>query len=107
MPSAEFRLGLRTLYIVPSRFGMVWLATAALLLVVAIQTASNSTFLIAFVLLGLMFLAMFLTHDNLQGITLRCGGSSPGFASDKALCSLRLCEDGSKVSDSDRLGVLP
>ena len=82
MPSAEFRLGLRTLYIIPSRFGMVWLATAALLLVVAIQTASNSTFLIAFVLLGLMFLAMFLTHDNLQGITLRCGESSPGFASE-------------------------
>ena len=82
MPSAEFRLGLRTLYIIPSRFGMVWLATAALLLVVAIQTASNSTFLIAFVLLGLMFLAMFLTHDNLQGITLRSGESSPGFASE-------------------------
>ena len=33
------------------------------------QTSSNSTLLIAFLLLGLMFLAMFLTHDNLQGIT--------------------------------------
>ena len=42
MPSAEFCLGLRTLYIIPSRFGMVWLATAALLLLVAIQTSSNS-----------------------------------------------------------------
>ena len=82
MPSAEFCLGLRTLYIIPSRFGMVWLATAALLLLVAIQTSSNSTFLIAFLLLGLMFLAMFLTHDNLQGIKVRCGESSPGFAAE-------------------------
>ena len=82
MPSAEFCLGLRTLYIIPSRFGMVWLATAAFLLLVAIQTSSNSTLLIAFLLLGLMFLAMFLTHDNLQGITLRCGEFSPGFAAE-------------------------
>ena len=56
MPSAEHRLGLRTLYIIPSRFGMVWLAAAALLLLVAIQTGSNSTLLIAFLLLGLMLL---------------------------------------------------
>ena len=82
MPSAEHRLGLRTLYIIPSRFGMVWLAAAALLLLVAIQTGSNSTLLIAFLLLGLMLLAMFLTHDNLQGITLRCGEPAPGFAAE-------------------------
>ena len=99
MPSAEHRLGLRTLYIIPSRFGMVWLAAAALLLLVAIQTGSNSTLLIAFLLLGLMLLAMFLTHDNLQGITLRCGEPSPGFAAEPMSYPLRL------ISPTPRQGL--
>ena len=79
MPCAEITLGLRTLYIVPSRFGLLWLASSALLLLVAIQTASNSTLLLAFVMVGLMLLAMFLTHDTLQGLTLRCGDPSAAF----------------------------
>ena len=84
MHSAEFSLGLRTIYIIPSRFGALWFVTAALLLLVAIQTSSNSTLLLAFVMLGLMLLAMFLTHDSLQGLVLRCGQPAPSFASEQA-----------------------
>ena len=71
-PCADLKLGQRTLYIVPSRFGALWISGAGLLLLVAIQTGSNSTLLLAFVMLGLMLLAMFLTHDTLQGLILRC-----------------------------------
>ena len=91
MRSDEFSLDLRTLYIVPSRFGALWFVTAALLLLVAIQTSSNSTLLLAFVMLGLMLLAMFLTHDSLQGLLLRCGQPVPSFAAEKAKYPL-LCE---------------
>ena len=79
----DIRLGLRSLYIVPSRFGLLWLATLALLLLVAIQTASNSTLLLGFLMLGLMLLAMFLTHDTLHGLTLRCGRPEPAFAAER------------------------
>lgn len=82
MPSAEHRLGLRTLFIVPSRFGILWLGAALLLLLVGIQTSSNSSLLLGFLLLGVMLLAMFITHDNLQGITLRCGKPKASFASE-------------------------
>ena len=82
MPCDEIRLGLRSLYIIPSRFGLLWLTASALLLLVAIQTSSNSTLLLAFVMLGLMFLAMFLTHDTLDGLTLRCGQPAPAFAAE-------------------------
>ena len=84
MPSAEITLGLRNLYIIPSRFGALWLATAALLLLVAIQTTSNSTLLLAFVMLALMLLAMFLTHDTLQGVAISCGEPAPTFAAESA-----------------------
>ena len=85
MPSTDWRLGLRTIYIVPSGFGVLWLASAALLVLVAIQTGSNSTLLLAFLLLGVMALAMVLTHDNLDGVTLRCATPVPGFAQEVQL----------------------
>ena len=83
-PCAELKLGHRSLYIIPSRFGALWIAAAGLLLLVAIQTGSNSTLLLAFLMLGLMALAMFLTHDTLQGLTLRCDQPSPAFAGEPA-----------------------
>jgi uncharacterized protein (DUF58 family) len=60
------------------------------LLLVAIQTGSNSTLLLAFVMLGLMVLAMFLTHDTLQGLTLRCDQPAPTFAAEPADYPLQL-----------------
>ncbi len=89
-PSAEVQLGHRCLYIIPSRFGALWIAAAALLLLVAIQMGSNSTLLLAFLMLGLMSLAMFLTHDTLQGLTLRCDQPAPTFAGEPADYPLQL-----------------
>ena len=89
-PCAELKLGHRSLYIIPSRFGALWIAAAGLLLLVAIQTGSNSTLLLAFLMLGLMLLAMFLTHDTLQGLTLRCAQPSPAFAGESGDYPLRL-----------------
>ena len=60
------------------------------MLPLAIQTGSNSTLLLAFVMLGLMLLAMFLTHDTLQGLTLRCDQPAPAFAGEPAHYSLQL-----------------
>jgi uncharacterized protein (DUF58 family) len=89
-PCAELTLGHRSLYIIPSRFGALWIAAAGLLLLVAIETGSNSTLLLAFVMLGLMVLAMFLTHDTLQGLTLRCDQPAPTFAAEPADYPLQL-----------------
>ena len=59
---------------------MLWLAAAGLLQLVAIQMRSNGTLLLSFLLLGLMLLAMHLTHDALNGLEMCCGQPSPGFA---------------------------
>lgn len=74
------RLHLRNLYILPTRFGGLWLAGAALLQVVGIQTQRNGPLLLSFLLLALLLLAMHLTHANLQGLELRCATPAPGFA---------------------------
>ena len=106
----EIRLGLRSLYIVPSRFGLLWLSGATLLLLVAIQTSSNSTLLLGFLMLGVMLLVMFLTHDTLNGLKLRCGRPAAAFAAESTTYPLilethsprppmRLCfRDGSEAA---------
>ena len=67
-PCAELNLGQRSLYIIPSRFGALWITAAGLLLLVAIQTGSNSTLLLAFVMLGLMLLARKLQITQWQNL---------------------------------------
>ena len=87
------RLGLRNLYIIPTRFGWLWLSAGLLLAVVAIQTQQNGPLLLGYLLLGLMMLALLLTHFNLQGLELRCASASPGFAGTPCTYRLILCSD--------------
>ena len=83
-------LGMRNLYIVPSRFGLLWLAGIGLLQVVAIQLESNGPLLLSFLMLGLFLLTLHLTHFNLEGLEVRCGTPAAGFAGDTLAYPLRL-----------------
>ncbi|MDM7952358.1 MAG: hypothetical protein QUV07_03955 [Cyanobium sp. CZS 25K] len=76
------RLQMRSLYILPTRFGWLWLAGTVLMQVVGIQMQSNGTLLLSFLMLSLFLLALHLTHFNLQGVELGCGAPAPGFAGD-------------------------
>jgi uncharacterized protein (DUF58 family) len=86
----HLRLGLRNLYIVPTRFGWWWLAGLLMLQVVGIQLQSNGPLLLSFLMLGLYLLALHLTHFNLQGLELTVGEPSPGFAGSTLSYPLRL-----------------
>ena len=68
--SAQLLLGQRNLYILPSRFGSVWLLAAAALYLLGIHGRSNTPVLLCFLMLALMGLGLFLTHFNLQGMRL-------------------------------------
>ncbi|EDY37239.1 conserved hypothetical protein [Cyanobium sp. PCC 7001] len=72
-------LGLRNLYILPTRFGWLWLCGAVLLYAVGIQTLRNGPLLLSYLMLALLLLALLLTQFNLQGLDLRCGTPAPGF----------------------------
>ena len=74
------RLRMRNLYILPTRFGWLWLAGTVLLQVVGIQMQSNGSLLLSYVMLSLFLLALHLTHFNLQGMELACGSPAACFA---------------------------
>jgi uncharacterized protein (DUF58 family) len=76
----RLKLGLRSLYILPTRFGWLWLAGGGLLLLVAIQSQRNGPLLLSFLMLGLWLLALHLTQFNLQGLELEALAPSGGFA---------------------------
>lgn len=76
----RLRLGLRTLYILPTGLGWLWLGGIALLLLVGVQTQANGPLLLAFLMLGLWLLGLHLTHFNLHGLELSCTRPSWGFA---------------------------
>jgi hypothetical protein len=86
----RLRLGLRNLYIIPTRFGWLWLAGVLLLLLVGIQLQSNGSLLLSYLMLGLFLLALHLTHFNLQGVELAVGEPRPGFAGSSLSYPLRL-----------------
>ena len=86
--SPELRLSHRNLYILPSRFGGLWLLTAAVLYWLGINSRSNSAVLLAFLMAAVMLLSMFLTHLNLQGLTLRVLPQQPCLAGEATTYSI-------------------
>ncbi|MBM5799606.1 MAG: DUF58 domain-containing protein [Cyanobacteria bacterium K_DeepCast_35m_m2_023] len=74
----------RNLYILPSRFGGLWMLTGAILYLVGINGRSNGPVLLSLLLLGLLLLNLFLTHFNLQGLELRLRDAGPSCADEAA-----------------------
>lgn len=78
--SAGLQLNHRNLYILPSRFGGLWLLTAGVLYLLGINSRSNGPVLLAFVMGAVLLLSLFLTHLNLQGLSLQALPQRPCLA---------------------------
>ena len=78
--SEQLHLNHRNLYILPSRFGGLWLLTAGVLYLLGINSRSNGPVLLAFVMGAVLLLSLFLTHLNLQGLSLQALPQRPCLA---------------------------
>ena len=70
----------RNIYIVPTRAGLVYAATLAVMLLAAINYQLNLGYVLTFLLAGAGFVSMHLTHGTLRGLTLHLRPPQPGFA---------------------------
>ena len=77
-------LGLRNLYIVPSSFGGLWVLTGGILYLVGINGRSNGPVLLSLLMLALLLLNLFLTHQTLQGLELQGQPCGPSCADEPA-----------------------
>ena len=80
----EIVLGHRRVYIVPSRLGLFYAGTLAILLVGSINYALSLGFALTFLLAGMGLAAMVQTTRNLVRLAVRAGRSEPVFAGDAA-----------------------
>ena len=98
---SEVTLGRRQLFMLPTRFGLLF----ALLLVVQLLTAINYgnglAYALTFLLGSLAVVSMLYTHRNLFRLRLAAGICAPVFAGETAVFRIHLMND----SDTPRFGV--
>jgi len=70
----------KRIYIVPTRFGLVFLIGACIMLFVGATYQNNLVNLLAFFMLSLIFVAMVQTHNNLKDVVVEAVEADPGFA---------------------------
>jgi uncharacterized protein (DUF58 family) len=87
-------LGQRRVYIVPSRLGLFFGGTLAILLVGSINYALSLGFALTFLLAGMGIAGMVQTARNLAQLSVRAGRCAPVFAGDRAQFRLGLANPG-------------
>ncbi len=70
----------RTIYILPTRAGLLFAFTLLLMLVASINYQLNLGYVLTFLLAGAGLVSMHLTHNTLRGLTLQLRTPAPGFA---------------------------
>ena len=81
---AAFAAGYRSIYILPTRYGLWFAAMLLVTLVAGVNYGNGLAYGLTFLLAALALVAMLHTHRNLQGLTLRAGGCAPVFAGEAA-----------------------
>ncbi|MCB1724462.1 MAG: DUF58 domain-containing protein [Chromatiaceae bacterium] len=78
-------VGARRIYILPTRYGVIYAVLLFLMLLGAVNYGNNPSHLLTFLLGALGSNAIYLTWRNLRGTRMRCLGSAPVFAGQPAV----------------------
>ena len=82
--SGQAEIGAQRIYILPTRYGLIFAVLVFLMLLGAVNYGNNPAHLLAFLLAALGSNAIYLTWRNLRGLRLHCLGSAPVFAGQPA-----------------------
>jgi uncharacterized protein (DUF58 family) len=87
-------MGQRNIYIVPSRPGLFFCVTIAVLLIASINDQLSLGYMLSFMLAGAGLASMQKTHANLSGLSLDLKAPEPVFAGSEATLEIRLHNTG-------------
>ena len=85
------------IYILPTRYGLLFAVMLLVILLGAMNYGSNLAFALCFLLGGLALVGMYHTHDNLLQLKIEILGVSPVFAGETLRFQLRLENPGSRA----------
>jgi uncharacterized protein (DUF58 family) len=89
-PTGAVKISPRQIYILPTRYGVIYGLLLLLLLIGSINYGNNLAFSLTFLLAGLGVVAMLHTWRNLAGLELMAGANKPIFAGQTADFELHL-----------------
>lgn len=92
--NGEAEIGARRIYILPTRYGMIYATLLFLMLLGAVNYGNNPAHLLTFLLAGLGSNGMYLTWRNLRGLQLQLDGAAPVFAGQPAEVRVNLHAGG-------------
>ena len=102
-PASRMTLSHRSIFILPTRSGLMYGVLLLLLLVTAINYQNSLIYALTFWLFSVALAAMLFTFRNLSGLTLIAGHALPCFAGERLQLPLRLQAAGREY-DALRLG---
>lgn len=89
-PTGAVKIAPRQIYILPTRYGVIYAILLLLLLIGSINYGNNLAFILTFLLAGLGVVAILHTWRNLAGLELIPGTNNPVFAGQTASFELHL-----------------
>ncbi len=92
-PDGRVHIAGRAIYVLPTRYGLLFLVLVLALLVGAINYANNPAFLVTFALAGAGLATLVQTWRNLRGLQLRLVGDQPDFAGGTVGFRFRVASD--------------
>lgn len=92
----EVTLAHRSIYILPTRFGLMFAASLAVLLVASINYSIGLGFVLTFLLGGMGVVSILHSYRNLAGLRLRPGKAEPVFAGQPAVFLIWLDNPGTR-----------
>jgi uncharacterized protein (DUF58 family) len=99
IPTESKTLSYSTIYLLPTRAGLMFAVTLLVLLVVTINYQINLGYALTFLLLGAAGFSMHLSNHSLRGLTLQIGSVNTAFAQQP--CSVELMLNPSRVSSTN------
>ena len=92
--SDTWQLGQRNIYILPTKAGITFALTLAVMLLAAINYQLNLGYALTFLLTGAALVSMHITHGNLRGLTLHLRPPAPNHAGQPALLEVVITNPG-------------
>ena len=103
-PATDVTLGHKSIFIMPTKAGWMYLAMLVLLLVTAINYQNSLIYGLAFWLFSMGLASMVFTYRNLSGLALQSGHVNPIFAGEIAELPLRKSTQNKRVHEALHIG---
>lgn len=94
--AADYTVGRRQLYILPTRIGWYYTLILIALFGIAVKFDNQAAFMMLFVLVSVCLIAMVYTHNNVIGLSLDAQASKSVYVGEKASFPVRLYNNSNK-----------